>query len=1692
MNRKKSNLKSINNNSNNNTLTITDGEDKFNVIIEFGISDISEDIVNSIWRGDQLSDVEKETINIVSSRITIQHLNIFLSHLKSVGKSIEPLDIQECLNSYSAPNPSDLLKKKSRGKKKSTNKSKKKTTQSKRQSKKQQPKKKTGRRKKKDDSDEEMEFDDESEEEEDEDEEMDLEEDENESEEEEDENESIVIHQQQQQQTSRNQFLEFLERSGISSQGLAVLLYWLIDNSKSNEIRFCSASIYLYVIVLVRKTFHPFALRTILKFVTSRYNSKKTNPGQESNNGGDNSSQSINSKNKKSTKSSQRKKQSSKKEEEEEDDVEMDDVDQDDEEEDGEEDNQMESENKDPHVWAQKVFELLKDINWALDRFSMFGHSESFTHTSEAICQLSRSYNFPKPKINGRRQAEPKKDEMNIIEKAFTIISTLVGGRHGPLEHVLPIVLKEFIPVLSLNPGTPSLPATIHRGLIIDRDLVIEFIKSHIIPQAESHGFLLILLQHVCVRVPDRAEYRSQSVPSIVKILLSLNDYSDFISNFLFTFSRNSKSHYRQFSVEVSLSLLENEKIVPNDSSSSSDLIPKILNILVQRSSDKVATVRSKALSCLADLLENQERIKLINPHLKKVFNLQQDHPDSSKPSLIGFLSKRSEDEKIAVRKSSLQVLEVICLQNSASKPILDILVKRAQDISPLIRKQVINTLTLLLRTFKTDVNVLDAWRRSVVPLITDRESTVVEKCLESVNEIIFDSLIEAHMNPQNPNYIWKLLEDISIDMTAFLNQICVIMSKKKLITPKIIKALQSVIKKSNERGTQAQGGWSLLAEVGYCCPEKLDQQLCLGAWDRIKTSCDSAPQQVSNPAFIQTLTLARNILRVLESLALNLSHDFAKTLFADIYARVSRFSYDPSLVKHFISILAKLTTRIYKDQPEQINSAIGEWTNALLSICDEYLSSFAISGNSIIGNSTGPKKTNNEQVMGQCLFAIGELVQIPQVKIPSRLKTVVPALTASTLDNYTTSSGDGASQTQEQSVPVSVRAHAFITLGKMCLGDERIAKRCIATFAKELETSEFPIIRNNVMVVMCDLCTRYTQLVDNYIPNIAMCLGDPNELVREQTLILLTHLLQEDYIKWKGSLFFRYVEALVDPSPQISQLAQFCMMNVIQAKYGITGGSASANNNAAATNANGNIFYKFFLETIFVLNDCKGHPSFNQSNNNMVFSLGSMGTRSRNSRLKGEENQSRRMTIYSIFLQNMDDKHRFQLVLNICHDILGEIEEKLNLQECSQVISDALLILSSKDIKLHITGKHITDTEEEISAVEQAKILADGKFMSSVVKKNIIQTVLPTIIHLKHILQSKRSPLTGQLFHYLRELSKDYKNEYEEMLSADKQLAKELEFDLKNYVPSTNSAKNANNTPPITPGKTPSRLSIGGGISIRTPARLSITGTANKTPGGTDLSNFTVPTVKSTKIPTNTSGGDKQPPQSITKSSSTNQTPLKPFGPMGGRLSITPGKLQNNRPGGSESNNLFKSMIEGTVAGANSNPTPLKSAMRHSIATSTILNQQQTIRPKSKESSSSKVQADIILYKPETPPKPKKWNIKINNNNEEDDEDHEEETINNKNNNDPSFDESDFGSSDNDDDDQGESDSDFEPPVKKPTKKTLIASSTASTSTSNLHKNNKNKKIKTKHNYPLSDDDYEDDDDKMSTKSPLKKRGRK
>ena len=192
------------------------------------------------------------------------------------------------------------------------------------------------------------------------------------------------------------------------------------------------------------------------------------------------------------------------------------------------------------------------------------------------------------------------------------------------------------------------------------------------------------------------------------------------------------------------------------------------------------------------------------------------------------------------------------------------------------------------------------------------------------------------------------------------------------------------------------------------------------------------------------------------------------------------------------------------------------------------------------------------------CLFTAGELAVLQAAGgqgVPRRLVQLVQSFVVR---------DPGA-----PGVPDLLQAHAWTALGKCCLADEALARECVPLFFQELaDEARAPAVRNNLVVALTDLCVRFTSLVDVHVGKLARCLGDPCELVRRQTLVLLAGLLGKEYVKWRGALFNRFVLALVDPSPAVRQLAEYLLQDPLSAKMPT-------------------LAYNHFLETLFALNDC-------------------------------------------------------------------------------------------------------------------------------------------------------------------------------------------------------------------------------------------------------------------------------------------------------------------------------------------------------------------------------------------------------------------------------------------------------------------------------------------------------------------------
>ena len=151
--------------------------------------------------------------------------------------------------------------------------------------------------------------------------------------------------------------------------------------------------------------------------------------------------------------------------------------------------------------------------------------------------------------------------------------------------------------------------------------------------------------------------------------------------------------------------------------------------------------------------------------------------------------------------------------------------------------------------------------------------------------------------------------------------------------------------------------------------------------------------------------------------------------------------------------------------------------------------------------------------------------------------------------------------------------AHSWTSLGKFCLRDEDLAKKFIPLFFHEIKSTKVSAVRNNIMLILADLCTKYTSLVDVHIGEIAKCFEDPSEMVRRQTLIVLASLLQQDFLKWRGPIFHCFLLSLVDTSKAVQSLGNFLLSTSLSQKASL-------------------LAYNFFVQTLFALNGHSSHAN--------------------------------------------------------------------------------------------------------------------------------------------------------------------------------------------------------------------------------------------------------------------------------------------------------------------------------------------------------------------------------------------------------------------------------------------------------------------------------------------------------------------
>ena len=867
------------------------------------------------------------------------------------------------------------------------------------------------------------------------------------------------------------------------------------------------------------------------------------------------------------------------------------------------------------------------------------------------------------------------------------------------------------------------------------------------------------------------------------------------------------------------------------------DMPAALFSALQGRIHDRSPAVRASSTSAFANMIQRL-RLDGQNMSSRGLLDTLTEEADSIMSMLRGRLK---HDDKASVRRNAVgAVAELVILgEQHSSLPLylvqndIQAICELCRDSATSTRKAAADALSLILEEVsklhqKKNLRFIEEqWVTGVLPLVLDSESTCVVKASELVSRIIFSPITE---NIDVDGCPWRLLSDsmstarsssIQQDREALGVSLATFISKSHNPRETIksllytihdlgIQSIESTNGKSISETSKRNGVWTLFNALlerpahtkmisDIIRRNKLDFGFVSTSWESLLDLAKNQGEGTSK----DILATAKMSLSVLSMLSSCVKDEHAEFSFNRLSLKLRNFEIPVELinvsVKAIVSIEAGRSSNIEKDCLACIKE--------LLQVCETFL----------VDSVASLASSEKEEKVARALNLAGELSLVgfsatddssnsvrssdkSNESILDTLKGIHPApspkLTEMVLLYVSDKLPDGSS------ICESVRANSFITLGKFCLRDMGLAKRSLNLFARELHenmNAGSRVIQSNVLLVLGDLCVRYTNLVDRFLPIMAACLqagvSDINDnileksknnnsaMVRKHCILLLSSLLLQDYVKWRGLLFHRFLASVADEDEAVAEVSETVLCGALLTKQP-------------------RLFSNNFVESIFVLNRCTAHPIYQTAvalgDGGSGISVGFDGIN-----LSGAVGRARRIKMYETMLRRMTDEEKIFITARIAKEIFkSALDPNSDLHiVCSSaegvgdaisesqesafnVLSDAFSVLSSKNMKV---GKAATLDEDEIDDptipnTSRRVVVAKGRLLSNISRKHLIETIIPILCRLKTLLQKSQSSLLKDLMSFLVDIFRKYKVEVQEFLANDPNLLQELEYDAKQF----------------------------------------------------------------------------------------------------------------------------------------------------------------------------------------------------------------------------------------------------------------------------------------------------------------------
>lgn len=471
---------------------------------------------------------------------------------------------------------------------------------------------------------------------------------------------------------------------------------------------------------------------------------------------------------------------------------------------------------------------------------------------------------------------------------------------------------------------------------------------------------------------------------------------------------------------------------------------------MVSRASDKAPVVRTRALTSIGATValaaESDREGSVFSEFATRYKALSVSDPaDRRSSSFSDTITRRTQDEKSTVRKAAIQVLEVFAttLATMPSAAQLKAFRNACNDISVNVRKQSVSSFTNVLEANPTSRELRASWLDAVLPLVIDAEETVRTKCTQLLQGFLLAPITApSTCSPQHCELGWLLLEliDQKQDLRRYLQRLCALWENSGALTPALFKRLGDHVCDQS-----TTGGWSLFNEIAARKPKQVDTGKITAAW----SGCS-----------LDDLTTVTHLLAIVGHCVERIPEETLSEIAEELRARLVQFSVPVSAVPGMLHCLERISSVGASGQP------MDTFLAKLMQVAESMLAAVSLSGES--------DTVYDEVALARQIFTFGETALLCPTAVNRRHVLIIQALVAPVIPTH-----DGDAR---EAHPPAVRAHAFLCIGKLCLQDEELAKQSIASMAHELEVCSDPAVRNNIVVVITDLCVRHPNAIQKYI----------------------------------------------------------------------------------------------------------------------------------------------------------------------------------------------------------------------------------------------------------------------------------------------------------------------------------------------------------------------------------------------------------------------------------------------------------------------------------------------------------------------------------------------------------------------------------------------------------------------------------